>query len=303
MTRPKVLAVDDDGLYRDVLSGYLTMGGYDVIAAEDGDTALQLLNEAEGIDVIVLDRMMPRLDGIEVLKAVKADPRFADIPVVMQSAATARSEIVEGIKAGAYYYLSKPYDNQVLLAVVARALRDADSKKMLRDEVAQYRHVIGLMSQSCFRFRTLTEARTLALLIANCFPQPELAVYGLNELLVNAIEHGNLGIGYNEKKQFMLDGRLLEEIDRRLALPENRDKWAFLCIDADHRSVRARIIDQGQGFDWRKYMELSPERATDPHGRGIATSRMLSFTSVEYFDRGNDVICTLEIPQAPACLQ
>ncbi len=292
--RKKILAVDDDALNRDILTEYLTGGGYDVVEADDGDTALTLLNDVEDIDAIVLDRMMPRLNGMEVLKGVKRDRRFADIPVIMQSAATARDQILQGIKAGVYYYLTKPYEDQMLLAIVGAALQDAALKRKLREEVSQHRRVMGLMEQSRFRFRTLEEARNLAFLIANCFPEPEAAVYGLNELLINAVEHGNLGITYAEKTQLILDGRLWEEIGRRLALSENKEKWAYLSFDSDERSIRVRIKDQGAGFDWRQYLDISPERATHPHGRGIATSRLMSFTSVEYLGCGNDVICTLE---------
>jgi DNA-binding response OmpR family regulator len=292
--RKKILSVDDDALNRDILTEYLTDGGYDVVEADDGDTALRLLNEVEGIDAIVLDRMMPRLNGMEVLKAVKQNSRFADIPVIMQSAATARDQILQGIKAGVYYYLTKPYEDQMLLAIVGAALQDAALKKKLRAEVSQHRRVMGLMEQSRFRFRTLEEARNLAFLIANCFPEPESAVYGLNEMLINAVEHGNLGITYAEKTQLILDGRLWEEIDKRLARSENREKWAYLCFESDDRSIRVRIKDQGAGFDWRQYLDISPERATHPHGRGIATSRLMSFTSIEYLGCGNEVMCTAE---------
>jgi DNA-binding response OmpR family regulator len=292
--RKKILSVDDDALNRDILTEYLTDAGYEVVEADDGDTALQLLNEVEGFDAIVLDRMMPRLNGMEVLKAVKRDKRYADLPVIMQSAATARDQILQGIKAGVYYYLTKPYEDQMLLAIVAAALQDASQKKKLRAEVSQHRRVMGLMEQSRFRFRTLEEARNLAFLIANCFPEPEAAVYGLNEMLINAVEHGNLGITYAEKTQLILDGLLWEEIERRLALSENREKWAYLSFEINEREIRVRIKDQGAGFDWRQYLDISPDRATHPHGRGIATSRLMSFTSVEYIGCGNEVVCTVE---------
>ncbi len=290
--RKKILSVDDDPLNRDILAEYLTDGGYDVIEADDGDTALKLLEKVEGIDAIVLDRMMPRLNGMEVLKAVKGNPRFADIPVIMQSAASARDQILQGIKAGVYYYLTKPYEDQMLLSIVGAALKDATAKKKLREEVSKHRRVMGLMEQSRFRFRTLEEARNLAFLVANCFPEPEVAVYGLNEMLINAVEHGNLGITYAEKMQFLLEGRLYEEIERRLALPCNRDKWAYLSFEADENALRVLIKDQGRGFDWRQYLDISPDRATHPNGRGIATSRLTSFSSVEYRGCGNEVLCT-----------
>jgi DNA-binding response OmpR family regulator len=202
MKRPKkILSVDDDPLNRDILTEYLTDGGYEVIEADDGDTALKLLNDVEGIDAIVLDRMMPRLNGMEVLKAVKADAHFSEIPVIMQSAASARDQILQGIKAGVYYYLTKPYEDQMLLAIVGAALRDTATKKKLREEVSKHRRVMGLMEQSRFRFRTLEEARNIAFLIANCFPEPEATVYGLNEMLINAVEHGNLGISLTPRKR------------------------------------------------------------------------------------------------------
>lgn len=296
-TAKKILSVDDDPLNRDILTEYLTDGGYEVIEADDGDTALKLLEEVEGIDAIVLDRMMPRLNGMEVLKTVKRDVRFADIPVIMQSAASARDQILQGIQAGVYYYLTKPYEDQMLLAIVGAALRDASTKKRLREEVNQHRHVMGLMEQSRFRFRTPEEARSLAFLIANCFPDPEAAVYGLNEMLINAVEHGNLGITYDEKTQLIMEGALHQEIGRRLDLPQYRNRWAHLNFEAGEHYLRVRIKDEGAGFDWRQYLDISPERATHPHGRGIATSRLMSFTSVEYIGCGNDVICTVAIPR------
>jgi DNA-binding response OmpR family regulator len=295
--RKKILAVDDDVLNRDILFEYLTDGGYEVIEADDGDTALKLLNEIGRVDAIVLDRMMPRLNGMEVLRAVKANPALADVPVIMQSAATAHHQILEGIEAGVYYYLTKPYEDRMLLAIVGAALNDAAVRRKLRAEVRQHKRVLGLMEQSRFRFQTLEEARNLAFFIANCFPVPEAVVYGLNELLINAVEHGNLGIGYEEKTDLVFEGRLFDEIERRLGLPENQKKWAHLSFEAHDTHLTVRIQDQGNGFDWRRYLEISPERATHPHGRGIATSRLMSFTSIDYVGNGSEVVCTVRLDE------
>jgi CheY-like chemotaxis protein len=295
MIRQKILSVDDDAFNRDILSEYLTEAGYEVVEAQDGDIALERLAATEGIAAIVLDRMMPRVGGMEVLRTVKADPRYQDIPVIMQSAAVARDQILEGINAGAYYYLTKPYENQMLLAIVGAALKDAADKKKLHEEVNQQRRILGLMERSRFRFRTLEDAKNLAFLIANCFPDPQMAVYGLNEMLINAVEHGNLGITYSEKTKHVLEGSLFEEIARRLAHPKYAEKWAYLSFETDDKELRVRIKDGGEGFDWHLYLELSPERATHPHGRGIATAKLMSFSAVEYTGCGNEVICTLAL--------
>src|SRR5271165_3027859 len=99
--KPKVLAVEDEEFNLDVLQYHLSEAGYDVIAAQDGGIAVQKLEEVPDVDVIVLDRMMPKMDGIEFLKIIKADPRFRNIPVVMQTAAALPEEVRHGIEAGA----------------------------------------------------------------------------------------------------------------------------------------------------------------------------------------------------------
>ena len=76
-----------------------------------------------------------------------------------------------------------------------------------------------------------------------------------------------------------------------MALPENREKWGLLTFETTADQPCVRIKDEGDGFDWRPYLEMDPERATSPNGRGIATSRQLSFTAVEYIGRGNEVVC------------
>lgn len=296
-TKSKILAVDDEEFNLDILKRYLVKAGYEVILAEDGLVALQKLEENPDIEVIVLDRMMPGMDGMEFLRRVKADPKFQDIPVIMQTAAAASEQVLQGIHAGVYYYLTKPYDDVMLLVIVSAALRDALAKREMKEEVRGQRRMLGLMEDSMFRFRTLEDAKTLAYFIANCFPEPEKVVFGLNELLVNAIEHGNLGITYAEKTKLVLNGGWLREVERRLGAEEYREKIARLTFKATKEAIAVNIKDQGKGFDWNKYVELSPDRATDPHGRGIAASRIVSFHSIDYIGAGNEVECKVYLNQ------
>jgi CheY-like chemotaxis protein len=289
--KDKILAVDDERFNLDIMKRYMVKAGYEVTFADDGAAALGKLQENPDIDVIVLDRMMPNMDGMEFLRHIKANPEFQDIPVIMQTAAAASEQVLQGIHAGVYYYLTKPYDDVTLLAIVRAALQDAKAKKELKDEVRSQRRMLGLMEESVFRFRTLEEAKTLAFYIANCFPEPERVVFGLNELFINAIEHGNLGITYPEKTKLVLSGNWAEEVARRLRAPENEKKVARLTFRATKDEISVTIKDEGQGFDWNKYVELSPDRATDPHGRGIAASRIMSFHSLEYLGNGNEVVC------------
>ncbi|NDG05414.1 MAG: response regulator, partial [Alphaproteobacteria bacterium] len=244
--------------------------------------------------VIVLDRMMPRLNGLDVLKKLKADERFKSIPVVMQTAAASSRQIEEGIQAGVYYYLTKPYDERLLLSIVRAAVRDRLSQLEAIQQVAQQRRTLGLMEKSRFRFRTLEEANNLSYFIANCFPQPDVVVHGLGELMINAIEHGNLGISYDEKSELIYSAQWHEEVEKRLGMPQYREKYAVLEFTAAPDALTVKITDQGPGFDWQNYLDFSPDRAMDPHGRGIAVAKAKSFDAMEFIGSGNEVVCKVK---------
>jgi CheY-like chemotaxis protein/anti-sigma regulatory factor (Ser/Thr protein kinase) len=287
----KILAVDDEEFNLDIITEYLVEAGFEVIGARDGVIAIEKLQQNPDVDVIVLDRMMPNMDGMAVLKSINENELWRNIPVIMQTAAASSKQIQEGIEAGVYYYLAKPYNESLFLSIVRAALKDSVGHREMHDQVHKQRRTLGLMDKGRFRFRTLEETNNLSYFIANCFPEPEHMVYGLNELMVNAVEHGNLGITYNEKTELSLSGQWQAEIERRLALPEYKNKYAILEYTADENQITVSIRDQGQGFEWQNYLELSPKRATDPNGRGIAIAKMKSFPTLEYKGCGNEVVC------------
>jgi CheY-like chemotaxis protein len=297
--KSKVLAVDDEVFNLDILQADLEDAGFEVLRAEDGVVALEILDKNTDIDVVVLDRMMPRMNGMEVLRKLKLEPRYRDIPVIMQTAAAQSQQVEEGIQAGAYYYLSKPYDEQMLIGIVRAALHESRSFVLMREEVRKHKNVLGLIEQARFRFRTLEEAKNVAYYIANCCPDPESTVFGLSELMINAVEHGNLGITYREKTQLVLDGEWEKEVRRRLQQADNARKYATLSFENDHEHITIAIRDKGVGFDWKRYIDFDPQRMTDPHGRGIAMAKNMSFARMEYHDEGCEVRCYLPARKEP----
>jgi adenylate cyclase len=123
-----VLVVDDDEANRDVLGRRLQRLGYGVIDARDGVEALERM-AAGGIDVVLLDVMMPRLDGFAVLERHRTDAAIRDIPVIMISALDDMASLVRCIEAGAEDYLTKPFDPVLLKARLGACME----KKRLRD--------------------------------------------------------------------------------------------------------------------------------------------------------------------------
>lgn len=302
-----ILVVDDEPVNREIIAEYLDVPGFELTMAVDGEDAWEkmLLTAEPGAalhDLVVLDRMMPRLGGIELLRRIKADNRFAHIPVIMQTAASGPEQVREGVAAGAYYYLTKPYDPDVLLGVVRAALEDVSDRRMAADAgKAGVGFVLATGERREIIFHTLDEAHHLAGELANLCPDVGATAMGLTELLVNAIEHGNLGITYAEKKHLRQSDGWETEVVRRLSSPEYSAKRARLTIERHENSVVFTIEDEGAGFDWKRYLEFDPERMFDPNGRGIAMARQVAFGTLEYRGRGNVAVATISTqPKAVA---
>jgi len=295
MTTTRILTVDDEPLNLAIIEEYLSEEpDYRLDTASDGEEAWRALT-AGGVkyDLVILDRIMPVLDGLDLLRRMKADTRFADIPVIMQTAASAPEQVREGLAAGAYYYLTKPYEPETLSAVVRaaigdqRALRSAVSRAGSMDRAMQH------LTQIEFTFRTLDDVHALADFLAGFCPNPQSALFGLTELMVNAIEHGNLGISYREKTLLLMENDWQTEIGRRLELPQFAERIARVRLERGADELRFMIADEGKGFDWQHYLDFDPSRIFDPNGRGIAMAQRTSFTSLRYLGNGNTVEATI----------
>jgi len=128
-----VLAVDDEPRNLEVLAGILGAQGFQVITAEDGEEALNLVRE-RGPDVILLDVVMPHVDGFEVCRRLKADPATVFIPVVIITALRGSRERIKGAESGADEFVSKPFDSVELVTRVKSLAR----VKRLHDQLAAY---------------------------------------------------------------------------------------------------------------------------------------------------------------------
>ena len=296
MPHPLILVVDDEPLNLEIIAEFLEGDAYRLEFAATGEEAWRLLDMPDSaFDLVVLDRMMPGMNGIELLKRIKADTRLSHLPVIMQTAAAAPDQVREGLAAGAYYYLTKPYDPEALQTIVRAALDDAHNRAALEESGRAQIHALQWLSEARFTFRTLEEAREIGIFLSGLCPVPDVAVIGLVELLVNAVEHGNLGMSYAEKTRTRQEGIWEQEIQRRLALPEYLDRRAEAQLERFPDLLRFTIRDAGKGFDWHNFLDFDPSRAFDPNGRGIAMARHMSFSQLEYQGSGNVVIASIRL--------
>lgn len=122
----RVLVVDDERDLVDLITYNLKRNGYEVLAAGDGNAALEIA-QRELPDLIVLDLMLPGIDGTEVARRLKGDARTAGIPIVMLTAKSEETDVVVGLTLGADDYVTKPFSMKILLARLNAALRRSDA--------------------------------------------------------------------------------------------------------------------------------------------------------------------------------
>ena len=128
----KILIADDEAGIRTLVSKYAVFEGHTVIEAADGMEAIKLC-KSEDVDIAIVDIMMPELDGIEVIKRLRADPKYKDIPVIMATAKGTEMDKIGGLNSGADDYLVKPFGVMEMVARVNAVLRRTTKAEPIDD--------------------------------------------------------------------------------------------------------------------------------------------------------------------------
>ncbi|MBN2578350.1 MAG: response regulator [Pirellulales bacterium] len=169
MAREKILVIEDEEEIQELVGYNLAKQGYRAIRAETGEEGLRLVHR-ELPDLILLDLMLPGIDGLEVCRALKRDPEAQQIPIIMLTAKGEESDIVTGLELGAEDYVTKPFSPRVLVARIRALLRRSAASPPDDEEVIRVhemvihpgRHEVLVKSKPVPL--TLTEFRVLHLL-------------------------------------------------------------------------------------------------------------------------------------------
>jgi len=328
----KILIAEDEEQIRTLIAEELVDCGHDVREAGDGEEGLEIAREFLP-DLIISDIMMPKSGGFDFYRSLRAEPnQLQATPVVFLTALADKSDLLDGKVLGVDDYLTKPIDFDLLNATVEARLNSmnrrtsymTDKLRGIYDQFygqnipadnPRYQSIDTFLDgyiknieriskvipggdhlvSSKYHFKTPEDVRNIASGVAGLCKNPDTVVIGLVELMMNAVEHGNLGLGYDAKTELLNNDQYFREIETRLQLDPYKDKYAKLKFERfENGRIELTIMDQGDGFNWQEYLDFSPSRMTHMHGRGIAIASTACFSSVHYQDSGNVVIATIE---------
>jgi len=279
----RALLVEADPLQARILADYLQEGGFTV------ETHAEPPSPPDRFDLLVVDRSL----SAELVASNRRRPPRDRLPLILLVDDAAQEDVIQGLESG-HYIASKPVGRAFLLALAERAIRSRSRLRDLSEELERDREGLHQLVEARFEFRTREEACAVAGSLSQAFPPSKLLSVGILEVLINAVEHGNLEIGGARKQALIETGRLDEEVARRLRDPRLGARRAYALLRRTTAEIWLVVEDQGPGFDERA---LTRDGGAF-HGRGIEMARAAGFSTFRYEPPGNRVVAMMRLHAA-----
>ena len=199
----------------------------------------RLFEAGDTVDVVLLDASLTQPNVITLAREFRRLLIAHCIPVIRLAAERDDAHTAAGIRAGISHYVEVPCTQDLVLALIDAVARRRAEQLRLRAASEKSSQALGGLAEATFRFRTLEDVERIAQLVASVCPASDRVILGLTELMLNAVEHGNLGIGREAKLRMNAQGVWFDEIRRKLAAPEQADRFATLRFKRDATGEQA----------------------------------------------------------------
>ena len=292
-SKVKLLLVDDEQLVRDELGGILEDEGYDVITGSDGQEGMELFR-SEQPDMVITDIRMPRRDGLWLAMTIKQEA--PDVPITVVTGHGTEAMAIDALRAGVTDFLKKP----VRMEDLSGALTRMEAALHLATDVHQQAGMPESVqvAERSWRYLLNNDMDVIPEFVdfllkhstKGLDSQSEMELnIALRELILNAMEHGNLGLSYEAKSQALEEGSLEQVLAQRAALPEYVERRVTVDATRRERELTICITDMGEGFDWHNLADpQDPKNLLSSHGRGVLLARM-SVDDLSFNPKGNQV--------------
>jgi sigma-B regulation protein RsbU (phosphoserine phosphatase) len=288
--KAKVLIADDQDALRALLSRQLSQEGFEPIEAKDGEKAIELYKALKP-PVVVSDVIMPRMDGLTLLKEIKKiDSQAA---VILMTGHGNEEVVLKALQGGATNFFKKPFNVKELIREIRKVSRyrvDALYSSLFSPYLIEETKSFSLATGDPQYYPIINQ---ITLQLPSLLEESEILnlKIGIEEMITNAIEHGNLGISFIEKNAAIARGRWGDLLSERLKEDDNAEKAVRISSSITTDCFRISVRDEGKGFDWRNLPEVLPENLFTFSGRGIFLTKIY-YDEVNYNDAGNEVTLT-----------
>ncbi|MCX7014765.1 MAG: response regulator [Candidatus Sumerlaeota bacterium] len=263
-----VLVIDDEEIIRDLLHEFLSREGYTVATAASGAEGLEQFRRHRPM-LVVTDVCMPGMDGLAFLRAVRREEPEARVVVMTGHGDDAVA--LEALRGGATNYIKKPLTLEEFLFIVRaheRMCRAQERQRLPLGALVDERRTYSLPNDSNLVYPVAYQVTQTML---NFLPRQDVEAVSLalTEAMINAMEHGNLGIGYQQKSDALHENRYRQLLSERQVDPVCAARHVLVESHVGVDGSWFRVTDEGEGFDWRNLPDPSdPENLLREHGRG-----------------------------------
>lgn len=280
-----ILIIDDNVDLLEYLKDFFMIYNYEVILAESGNEGIEKFREFAP-DIVISDIRLPDKSGNIVVKEIKEMDQA--VPVIVITGYSDHNLILSAMKNGAVELLKKPFKPKDLKYLITKIetlfkkIRVKLSASFLQWEKRHLKisndiHIIPSVTDFIFSN------------VDYIFGEISFMKTGLQEILINAIEHGNLSITYDEKQKLLGSGEYNRMLKEKARLPKNVEKYVDIKVFSTPEYFKIMVEDMGTGFDLSSIPDPeNPENFLNEHGKGIMMT-MNAYDEVLYNDVGNKV--------------
>lgn len=256
------------------------------------DTIERCLNQKTFPNTIIIDDVTLKHFELKSLKAA-ASNQSGDCNIILATQHENPSTIRQALKRGVFFFITPSYSTEMAITTLERAMNTEVSLASQLNALDPQSHLPYLVNQASFTIKTPTEAQTIATILGYIAPSPHRISVGLLELLLNAIEHGNLGIGFLKKSELLSNGSFHDYVNEKLSEPGYCDKQVSLKFNKSDDKFTYEITDQGKGFSPDAFLEFEQQRSLEKNGRGILIAKRYSFDELSFENDGRTVVASI----------
>ncbi|MGE5340172.1 MAG: SpoIIE family protein phosphatase [Candidatus Omnitrophota bacterium] len=280
-----ILIIDDNVDLLEYLKDFFMIYNYEVILAESGNEGIEKFREFSP-DIVISDIRLPDKSGNIVVKEIKEIEK--DVPIIVITGYSDHNLILSAMKNGAVELLKKPFKPKDLKYLISKIellfkkIKVKLSSSFLQWEkrhlkIANDIHIIPSVTDFIFSN------------VDYIFGEISFMKIGLQEILINAIEHGNLNISYEEKQRLLSSGEYHRVLKDKACMPENVGKYVDVKVFSTPEYLKIMVEDMGDGFDLAAIPDpQNPENFLNENGKGIMMT-LNAYDEVNYNEKGNKV--------------